>query len=53
MIVTEKHADLSMARYFENPYYRFLQEPIFLLANETSKKKRCPVLRQKPTQILP
>ena len=40
----------QIARYLENPYYRFLQEPNFLLANETSKKP--PVLRQKPTQIL-
>ena len=40
--------------YFENPYYRFLEEPmLFLLAlNDTSKKKFFPVLRQKPTKIL-
>ena len=42
--------------YFENPYYRFLEEPILFrwlwLENETSKKKRFAVLRQKLTQIL-
>ena len=41
--------------YFENPSYGFLEEPILFLTfkNETSKKKRFLVLKQKPTQILP
>ena len=46
--------------YFENLFHRFLEKPIlFLLAlkwkpkRETSKETRFPILRQKPTQILP
>ena len=41
--------------YFENPLYRVLEEPMFfLLALKWNlQKKRFPVLRQKPTQILP
>ena len=41
--------------YFENPKYRFLENlcSFCWLQNETSKKKRFPVLRQKLTQILP
>ena len=39
--------------YFENPYYSFLEEPILFrwlwLENETFKKKRFAVLRQKKT----
>ena len=41
--------------YFKNGYYRFLEEPmLFLLALKWNLlEKRFPVLRQKPTQILP
>ena len=38
----------QMDRYFENPYYRFLEEPMlfFRFLNETSNKTRFPVLRK-------
>ena len=39
-------------RYFENPYYNFFKRT-YALSVKTSKKKRLPVLKQIPTQILP
>ena len=47
----------QMEGHFENLLYRFSKEPIlFLLAlkwNLVSMKKGFPMLRQKPTEILP
>ena len=42
--------------YIENPWYHVLEENLCSFRwreNETSMKKRFPVLRQKLTQILP
>ena len=41
--------------YLKNPQDRFLEEPVFFLLalNETSEKKRFPVLRPKANQIVP
>ena len=57
-IFTDRHIKTPISQtegYFENPWYRFLKNlcSFCWLENETSKKKRFPVLRQKLTQILP
>ena len=39
--------------YFKNRKFRFLEEPKFVIENKTSVKNCCPVLRQKPSHVLP